>query len=483
MDVSGLTADRPRAARRSSFDAIRDLAGNEYVLLAGVVVLAATVRLVAIGTNLVVDDGYSWLVGSSPSAHTFLQRLAATENTPPLFYLLLEPLPIGHPAWLRVPAAIPGILMSPVLYCALRRPLGGRTALLGALGVAVAPLLVTYSNLARGFMLEDLALLVALWAMLRLADGGSRRWWWAYLIAGIAAIYTEYDSALFLLALTVAAVWMGTADAVRTTAGRIRTAALGLLPLLAIAPWIPEIVRGQNQVNITKLSPTFPGPSLTTLRDAVTTLALGEYGGTSNHLGRWLIFGALVALVAVAALLLRGAVRRAGESGRRAILLLAITAALVLIVHAITGALGFDVFNQRYLTILIPLAAALGAVALVSTERRYVIVGAAVLLAAVGIVNAARRYHHEWQPSLAPVRAAAIATHPRTVLTNTPVVLYYLGSLRPVLDRPFDLGAGRQRSCARPCLIIDDGSTHTGTPRPLAAQGTVIGHFELTLEH
>jgi hypothetical protein len=72
--------------------------------------------------------------------------------------------------------------------------------------------------------------------------------------------------------------------------------------------------------------------------------------------------------------------------------------------------------------------------------------------------------------------------HPRTVLTDTPTVLYYLGSLRPQLDRPFNLGPGRAQSCARPCLIIDDLSTQTGSPRPLPAAPVRIGRFEVTLE-
>ena len=81
------------------------------------------------------------------------------------------------------------------------------------------------------------------------------------------------------------------------------------------------------------------------------------------------------------------------------------------------------------------------------------------------------------------MRAAALALHPRTVLTDTPVVLYYLGSLHPQLDRPFDLGAGRAGSCARPCLIVDDLLTRTGTRRQIAGPSTVIeGRYGLTLE-
>jgi hypothetical protein len=79
-------------------------------------------------------------------------------------------MPGSQPAWLRVPAVLPGVLSYVVLFMALRRGSANRTALLAALGVAVAPYLMTYSDLARGFMLADLALLVALWCLLSLAD-------------------------------------------------------------------------------------------------------------------------------------------------------------------------------------------------------------------------------------------------------------------------------------------------------------------------
>jgi len=41
---------------------------------------------------------------------------------------------------------------------------------------------------------------------------------------------------------------------------------------------VPEIVRGQNQVGLTKLGPQVATPSVTALRDMVATLALGEHG-------------------------------------------------------------------------------------------------------------------------------------------------------------------------------------------------------------
>lgn len=100
----------------------------------------------------------------------FLHRLAASENTPPLFYLLLSAMPSDQPASLRAPGAIPGVLLCVVLFWTLRSRLGDRAALLAGLAVAVCPYLITYSDLARGFMLADLALVVALWTILSLGE-------------------------------------------------------------------------------------------------------------------------------------------------------------------------------------------------------------------------------------------------------------------------------------------------------------------------
>jgi uncharacterized membrane protein len=454
---------------------LRSAAVDHRVILAAVVVLAIVLRFVGIGARLAIDDAYSYLVAAA-GPHHFLAQLAATENTPPLFYMLLGPLPLEHEAWLKLPSAVAGTLMCVVLYCSLRNPFGERVALLAALATAVSPFLVTYSNLARGFMVEDLALLVGLWAMLKLSERDSRRWWLIYGLATILALYTEYDAAIFVMALTATAAWLAAPDR------RRRLALLGLAPLISLAAWIPELVRAQDQVGVTKLAPHFPAPSLTALRDATVTLAFGEYGGTTRAVGRWLEFVALALLTLATAILLRRTAAARDRPARRALALVAGTAALTLVGHVIAGLVGFNLFNQRYMTIMVPLAATLAAAAVVSIRGRAATALAAVVLSALGVVGIVRRYDHEYQPDLAPVRAAAIALHPRTILTDTPVVLYYLRSLHPTLDRPFDLGPGRAATCGRPCLIIDDLLTNTGTPRQLTGRPAVIeGRFGLTL--
>src|SRR3990170_1129967 len=56
-------------------------------LLALVTVIALVVRIAGAGDRLSADEGYSWLVGSAGSWGVMLDRLAAYQNTPPLYYL------------------------------------------------------------------------------------------------------------------------------------------------------------------------------------------------------------------------------------------------------------------------------------------------------------------------------------------------------------------------------------------------------------
>jgi len=453
------------------------------MVLAAILVVAAVLRVEGIGAHLSDAEGYSYLVGSAPSAGAFLRRLAAYENTPPLFYLLLTPLPLGHTAWLRVPAAVPGALIPLALFAALRRPLGPRAALLAAGMAAVAPFAVSYSDYSRGFMLEGLACVIALWAMLRLADGASPRWWWVYLGASVLALYSEYLAVIFVVALTLSALAWGRRR-------RLTTAALGLLPLAALLPWLGQFERGQDALHHTKISPTFPGPSPSSLRDVAVRLVLGEHGAGATPGVRWLEFIALLAVLGwVVVALRRGAgsqpatataAATATATATAALPVIATTGALVLAGHALAPLFGFEIFNERYLTVLIPIGAALLSAAVARANARWLWRGAAVLVAAAGVAVFVQRYGREYQPNLAPVRTAVAALHPRAVLTNSAVVAYYLRRLPVDVDRPFGLGPGLERTCAQPCVIVDD-SRVPGGARPGPGRALMIGPFGIRL--
>jgi hypothetical protein len=440
-----------------------------------VVLLAAVLRLAGAGSRLSVDDAYSWLAAASPNAHVFLQRLADNENSPPLIYLAIMAMPGTQPVWLRVPAILPGIALCVVIFAAFRPRLGTRAALLAALAAAVAPYLVTYSNLARGFMLADLALLVALWAMLSIWDAATVGKWVAFGVSITVAVYTEYTSVIIVCALVASSLILHASHR-RTT---VVVAALGLLPLAA---WIPEMIRGQHQVGMTKFDPQAAVPSLDAVRDLAVTLALGENGGTANPIGRWALFAAMLAAGAMVSVAIRRASRtRLDARARRTVRMVVAVGALTLVGYAAAAVVGVDVFTQRYLTILVPLLAVPVAAALAISEP-WLPVAIVIALLAVGADDLARRVGGEWQPDPAPALVIAERLHPRTVLTNTPSVLYYLGAYRPVMDRPYDIGPGRALTCARPCLVVDDPGIPGGSSRRVDGRSALLGSLVVTVE-
>ena len=423
------------------------------MLLAGIVLLALVVRLAGVGDRLSEDEGFSWLVASAPDAGAFLDRLAAYENTPPLFYLLLTPLPLDDEHWLRVPSLVASVAAVPVLYLAVRPLLGTPAALLAALGLAVAPYAVSWSNFSRGFMLANLGLLVALWAIVRLAGGADRRWWWLYAAGAVLAIYSEYDAVLFLGALVAAYAWLAPGR-------RLEIVGLGALPLLALVPWLGEFTRSLDALDESKAAPIYPSPSLTSLRDSIVPLFAGEHGSANAAWLRTLQFAAIAGAIAAAVALLR-------RGGRRdALALLGLTALGTLALHAVATLLGPDIFAQRYLSSLIPLTAALLAGGVAALRPRASVPLAAIMLLGLGAAVFVQRTGRELEPDMAPVAALIEKSGDRKVLTNSARVAFYLRDFEPRLDRPLGFGLDAEDACGARCpsrlAIVDDSRAPAG---------------------
>ena len=445
------------------------------------------VRLAGLGDRLSADEGYTWLVSSAGSWGVLLDRLAAYENAPALYYLLLAPLPHGDEAWLRLPAVLAGVAAIPVLYAAVR-PIGGeRAGLLAALGLAVAPYAVSFSNYARGFTLADLGLLVALAAVVRLATGSDARWWWVYGGGAVVALWSQYDSALFLAALVAALL--------ATRARPWREVVLGgALPALALLPWLPELLRGLDAIDQSKVSPVYPGLSPASLRDVTAALAFGEHGSANAAGLRWLQALAILTTLGLATRGLspnrpppaggqvqsgRIAGKRSGPApGRGQSLLVGVVVGAAGL-HALVAAIGPDVFHQRYLTELVPVAIGVGAIGLARVPRA--VPFAAMALAALGIAVFAQRHGRELEPDVAALAPLVASAGERVVLTNSAVIAYYLRELDPRLDRPFGLGDGYEARCAARCpvalAIVDDTRVAGGArpgPGPRQAFGPIV---------
>jgi hypothetical protein len=139
---------------------------------------------------------------------------------------------------------------------------------------------------------------------------------------------------------------------------------------------------------------------------------------------------------------------------------------MVLCLHLVVSAAGTDIFRERYMTTVIALAAAVLAAAVASVRGRVAVPAAAAALVALGAAVAINRAGREYEPNSAGAVAIVQADGFRTILTNSAVVAFYGRHLHVVLDRPFGLGQGVERSCAPLCAVIDDARFGGVRPGP-----------------
>lgn len=528
-----MTATTEAAGEQRERGRIAWLTDRRLALL-GIVGLAVVVRLAGLGDRLSDAEGYSWLVASAPDVGTFFDRLAAYENTPPLFYALLAPLPLGDEAWLRIPALLPALACVPVAYCLVRPLLGTRAALLTALATAVAPFHVSYSNYSRGFMLAALGVLLAAWAIARLAQGRRARWWWLYLVGGTLALQSEYDALLFLAPqLALPELWR--------RRGWKEVVLLGALPAATLLPLVGEMLRGLDQLDVTKLTPPSADLSPASLRDSLVSLFTGTHGLAGSAAVRGAQLAVLLGALVAAALVLW---RRSGEGAaggggansglgvasagpgeaharpggsdaerprlaplgdlqrRIALWLLAIAPAIAVVLHAVVSVPGPEVFDSRYLVALIPFSCALLAAAIDALPWRWAMPTATACLLALAVAVIAQRHDREIHPDVAPAADLVRTSGARTVLTNSPVVAYYLtggaegrasgieslGTTKAGrrhadvrLDRPFGLGNDEPGcaagGCPAPVVVVEDSRLPGGIrggPGAVSAFGPIV---------
>ncbi|MGZ8649532.1 MAG: glycosyltransferase family 39 protein [Solirubrobacteraceae bacterium] len=334
-------------------------------------VLAALLRLPTLGAqSLWLDETLTGRMARGGLRELF-ERVAAEEANPPLYYVvewLWCKLAGTSEIALRLPSALYGIALVPVAYLIGERLASRRTGYALAALVAVNPLLVYYSQEARGYsavaLLCGLSLLFCLDALK--GRGRSALLWWA--LTSALALGVHYF-AVFPIALEALVLLV-----------RRRREALPALALIglagaALAPLLLHQRGGSTADNVTA-----GADFAERAKGAATSWLVGERGAAIANL-EWVIGGLLVLAVGLLAL-------RASSEERRAAGLVAAIGGGALALVLLAALAGSDYLNSRNtLPLLVALlavpAVGLGARAAGSLGEGLTVAVCAAMLAAV----------------------------------------------------------------------------------------------------
>jgi len=401
--------------------------------------LAAALRLPTLGSqSLWLDEALTGNLARG-SLGDLLHRVAEQEANPPLFYLfewLWTRVAGTSEVALRLPSALFGSALVPVAFGVGRRLGGQHAAVALAALVAVHPLLVYYSQEARGYAAVALACALGFGCFLDALEG-RRALWWA--LASAVALGCHYF-AIFPVAIEAAILLARRGRAVLPALAGVALAGAALLPLLA------EQVGGDHTDNVTG------GTGLAErVKGAATSWLVGERGAAIDDL-EWLI----------GALLLAGVVLVVVHRTQAAILPAAVGGgAAALIGLAALG--GADYLNNRNTLPALAIALAVPALGFAAGRRADAALGAAacvaMAVATVGALTDPAHAREDWRATARDLGSA------QAVIVAPPYADVPLRWYRPALR----LAAPRGVEVTELAVVLSDPDRNPLPPQALDA--------------
>jgi mannosyltransferase len=198
--------------------------------------------------SLWYDEAFSVYV-SGMSLGDITARTAA-DIQPPLYYYLLHfwmALAGETEFVVRFLSLLFGVLIVPLMFVTARRLFNRAAALFSALLVLFSPLYLWYSQETRMYSLITFLALLSSYSLLRALQGADRKWWLAFVLANIAAVYTHYFAFVIIAFQLVYCLWRLLS---RPSPLAPRPSPLALrLPLISFAaivaaflPWLPFLL-------------------------------------------------------------------------------------------------------------------------------------------------------------------------------------------------------------------------------------------------
>jgi hypothetical protein len=208
-----------------------------WLPLTAVLVFAALVRLPSLGLqSFWFDEAFTPVHVLHPSIVASMETMAHTENTPPLWYVLIwvwtRIFGTGVVA-MRMVSALAGIALVAVVYEIARELVGRRVAIVAAALTAANPLFVWYSQEARAYELYALTAELAILCFIRAERVPSARRMAAFALTGCLALLSHYFAVFLLVPMSLWLLrrrerWRGAVPAI----GAIAIVGLALIPLV-----------------------------------------------------------------------------------------------------------------------------------------------------------------------------------------------------------------------------------------------------------
>ncbi len=263
--------------------------------LAAVVVISVLIRLEGQSTWLWIDEAISVGIASQPLSD--IPALLRQDGSPPLYYFVLHlwMAVVGQSeADIHALSLLFAVATVPVGYWAGRSLFNRRAGWFCALLAATSPYLTAYSREARMYTMVALLALVVVTTFLHSFAFGHRRHLPAFVASTVLLLYTHNWALFLLLGLAVAAAVCGITSSDRRQVLTDAILAFGVV-VLAFSPWVPTLAYQAAHTG----APWASVPGLGALGSAVTA----ALGGAK----------ALVVVMAMAALVVGGAVLRPGK--------------------------------------------------------------------------------------------------------------------------------------------------------------------------
>ena len=400
--------------------------------LSALMVAGLAIR-VAIPRGLWLDEAIS-VEQAKLGLPELIQDLAHTDRHPPLHHLLLwaTARTVGDSDLaMRAPSIVAGVLLIAAVYWLGAEVHDRRTGLVAALLATLAPILVWYSQEARGYELEALFCTVAVVGCVRVIKRGGGWDWALHTLAAALALWTHWFAIFVVLTTELVFLWE-----LRRRWRADRQSARGyvvrwmLATAALIAQFVPLALLASEQARATGTSGGYAGATVDaggmSFYTIVSNVAWALFGFHPGAVTR--LLSAVWPLFMLAALLLLG--RRVGRCS--AVLVacstVPVAALLALAIHTP------DVFDVRYFVAAVPPALVLFArLALswpASAAARAVVVAAMAAILAVALVD---QQHNDRNPRRYDFREALARAEQRAGPQG--VVLYEPDELRYVIDR------------------------------------------------